>query len=221
MMGLIRELPDWATGGVTAGAIWFGVSYVVLAPRAMDEEQEKAMPPCIEQLESEQERAIADATERATDRWESEQRSKLSEIAREERNLRELRSQVDAYEMTSGAIMSSPLGDLLGATGVQMPRMPNVPSSADVRRMQQDIRRARAAVERQIPEIDFPRVPRAELMQTCACATLKALAGKRTDYAMSLASFRLIGTEKISNTRSDFAGFLRWDGCGDKPWEDL
>lgn len=38
ILDLIEKLPDWATGTLVAGGIWFGFNYVVLAERAMAKE---------------------------------------------------------------------------------------------------------------------------------------------------------------------------------------
>ncbi|MEO1490346.1 MAG: hypothetical protein AAFR88_13065, partial [Pseudomonadota bacterium] len=62
MIGLIKDLPDWATGTVAAGALWASVCYVTLAPRAMEAYAQKTIAPsCVATLEREQAEKIAEA----------------------------------------------------------------------------------------------------------------------------------------------------------------
>ncbi|MEL7128227.1 MAG: hypothetical protein AAGK23_01650, partial [Pseudomonadota bacterium] len=100
------------------------------------------------------------------------------------------------------------------------PPPPDLPSIADFEGIQADIQRAKDSIAN-LPPISLPRLPDSELMGTCACASLEALAGRRADYAVSLASFRLITPERVASAKDDVSRTLRFSACGSKPWENL
>ncbi|MCI4646050.1 MAG: hypothetical protein MRY64_14810 [Hyphomonadaceae bacterium] len=95
-----------------------------------------------------------------------------------------------------------------------------LPTQEDLNAIRTQINEAKAALANLRP-ISLPRVPSEELRQTCTCAMMQSLGSKRTDYAISLASFRLITPKAVTSAKSDMAHALRWDGCGAKPWEEL
>lgn len=215
MIGILKDLPDWATGSVAAGALWFSGAYGVLAPRAMEADVERdVLPSCVEQLEAEQDRVLA----RETEYREEERTRKIDEASRQlrarERDLREIESAIMQARTLQGMMDDSGIG-------MFMPRVDHaLPSAKDLERAKAQVAQAREALTN-IPEITLPRLPSSALMETCSCAALETLAGRRTDYAISLASFRLVNPSSIASVKSDMTQALRWNGCGGKPWEQL
>ncbi len=214
MVGLVRDLPDWAVGILIACLGWFMAAYM-LAPRAMEAEaSEKVVPSCLEKLEAEQERALAEATERA----EEERNSKISElkrlIARKESSLREVEALVSQYRQMSGLLRQNGLGFVMPDVSGSLP------TQEELDALRAEVRDAKRILAN-IPEINLPRMPSGELMETCTCAAMETLGSRRTAYAVYLASFRQIAPQSMSNIKSDVANILRWDACGDKPWEAL
>ena len=214
MMGWLRELPDGALGVMVAGAAWFGTAYW-LSDRAMvAEASETLLPSCVSQLEDEQERALSRASEHAEQDRANKVDDLQSNIRRKESRLRDLRATLNQYREFSHLYNGSGLGAL-----VQMP-MAGMPTEDDLKAAEAEIANLKAALTK-LPSISFPRVPSRELRETCTCAMMEALGDKRTDYALSLASFRLIAPQAVTSAKSDMASALRWDACGAKPWREF
>ncbi len=216
MIGWIKELPEPLVGAVIGGAAWFGIGYAVLAPRAMENDLVRDVyPACMEQLEAEQTRAIDKATERKRSNVENARAEKRRELLTRQAELGEVEKQLEIYQSMKGALDSSGLGVF---TPNILPPV-ELPSPADVERMQKNVAQGLAALQLPI-EVSFPRVPSEEVMKTCMCAGLQAVAGERTNYAISMASFRLVSPTGISSVKQGVAETLRMKSCGKPVWEE-
>lgn len=205
MIGWLKDLPDWATGALAAGALWYGASYVVLAPRAMENHMEREVyPPCVAMLEQEQERAVSAARERF-----EQQRNRAGQALRaEEARLRQL-------DAVSGMYRGMGMTELMGALGAPVQMFEN--EAATIR---QNVERGRAALAA-TPNFETTLASREELLRTCSCAGLQAAAGKRASYALSLASFRLIETRDIEAAKQNVIEIVGTNACGPQPWRTL
>lgn len=207
MIGWFKDLPDYCVGAVAAVGLWYGAVYVVLAPRAMERHFEtEVFPPCLERLEAEQETALANAR----DRFERQRENAARALRAQEMQLRQ-------YDNITGLYRQSGLTDMLSAFGV-----PSIEESVGVeaQSLRRDVERTRAALS---VEADFDsfRVPRDGLLATCSCAALQAAAGKRSTYALSLASFRLIEPADITEIKSSVVEITGTNVCGAQPWRNL
>ena len=216
MIGWIRDLPDWATGLLMAWGAWFAVSYTVLAPRAMENDLERDVyPACVAELEADQERALIASEQQIRAAAEAERDDKLRQLRVRENELREAQSQLDYYETLRRTYRNSGLGRIM-----PLPQA-NLPSAADVAEMRQRIAAARERLGDAIHIEALPRAPSGELLKTCACAAATAVAGKRTNYALSMASFRLVSPMEISTVKQDVARTIRLSSCGKLQWEQF
>lgn len=213
MIGLIKDLPDWMMGAALAGGAWFAAAYSFLAPRAMEDAlQGDVYPACIAQLDAEQTIALDEAVKSATREAEYARDEALRAVRARLSVLAEVEKELSAYEMVRKLYGDSGLGML-----VPMPDI-KLPSRAEIEQEQSALRQKIAAIDLPIT-ISYPRVPTAALMKTCACAAATAVAGKRTSYALSLASFKLISPAEVSGVKGAVFDALKTDVCGAKPWE--
>lgn len=215
MFGPLRDLPEFLTGGLIAAAAWYGVSYVILAPRAMSEDAEaKFVPACLEQLESEQDRALSEAG----DLKERERANRVSDLRRtirsRTRQIREAQTAMAQYRAVRRQFRASGLDALLP------PPPPDILTEEDIASLQQEVTEAETALN-SLPPITLPRLGSDELAGTCACAAIEGMAGRRADYALSLASFRIVTPESVSAAKNDVSRAVRFSACGSRPWEDL
>lgn len=218
MYQLMKDVPDWMMGCTIAGAAWFGVSYGVLAPRAMDRDKVQAIvPECAMDLEQKQNIHVADAlaTAKEAARYAKEETARKLRIR--QRELRGQLAEANALRQVMSINEGSGLNDLLGALGmpvtIPIPNMASIQNDLDsVTRRLQDLR---------LPEnISIPKAPRLELVQACVCAAGEAIAGKRTAYAISMASFRTITPDKLLTVKADLNTAFDTNICNAKPWEN-
>lgn len=215
MIGWIKDLPDWSIGALLGGAAWYGVSYAALAPRAMENDLvSEVYPACMAQLGADQESALSKAEDRKRSDAEYERKEALKTLHKREADLSEMKTQLSYYNSMRRTYRDSGLGALIPLPQVE------VPSAADIERSENALRKQRAALKLPIV-INLPRAPSAALMKTCSCAALQALTGARSDYAVSMASFRLIAPTDVSSLKQDVAQVIRVKSCGDHPWEKL
>lgn len=217
MIGWIKDLPDWTIGLALGGAAWFSVGYAVLAPRAMENDLVRDVyPACLSQLESEQ----ANAIEQATQQKERDIENRRAEATRilkiRQRELREAKTQIDLYGSITRTFNESGLGAIVPNV---LPKV-DVPSRGQVERLEREVAEKLKAINLPV-EISFPRAPSEDLMKTCACAGIQAVAGQRTNYAISVASFRLISPAEISSLKQKTAEALRVKSCGEPAWESF
>ena len=214
MIGQLDKIPEPIMGASLAVLGWFGLCYTALTPRILEAESESVIPACMAQLEAERD----DAFETLAQRAENDRRRVIdrieSEISDKTAKLQQLETLSRTARTYSGLLGQSGLSRL--APQLELPE----PKSEDLEALRKGIRDARAAIQN-LPPISFPRAPESELLKTCACAAMQSVAGKRTDYAISLASFRLIEPEAISQTKTDMGEALRMDACGTPSWERL
>lgn len=215
-MRWITDLPDFAVGGVMAASVWFGACYAVLAPRAMDNDLETDIyPACKAQLGDEQDKRIETAVKRLREDAEDAKSYAVNEIERKLRDLQQSKIELEGYEILRKTYCGTGICDLIPMT------MPDLGYSMDdlVRREKRLLARLS---EVNIPvNISLPKVPSAALLERCTCAAQTLLTGKRTDYAMSLASFRMIDPKSITGFKSSVAKVAKTDTCGAVPWENL
>lgn len=217
MMNIIRDMPDWMTGTAIAGLGWFGFCYSTLTERKMEEEvRTNVMPACIKQLEAEQEKFLTRLTRDASERRKIEVGRLQDRIRSRENRLSEIIGDKELYAQTHDSVCRQ-----LGAFCVVLPDYSGVlPGKEEIQKAKAEIASLRAELDA-IPPIILPRAPQSELLSTCTCAAIQSLAGKRTDYALSLASFRLFSPEGITSSKKDLAQTLRFDACGKPSWESL
>ncbi|MEO1015185.1 MAG: hypothetical protein AAFX08_08355 [Pseudomonadota bacterium] len=215
MIGLLRDLPDWSTGAMMGGVAWFGIAYGVLAPRAMQFDQERdIVPSCMETLRETEGVAIDRAVKRRIEDAEFESRELRRKLNNRLDELREARIELLSYDMLKSSLCGSGICDLLPM------KMPEVGFGIDD--VDQEIGEIKDRLSTlRAPDISIPRVPETEVLQTCACAAGTVLAGKKTSYALSLASFRVFSPEDVGTMKSELARTLRMDACGIPAWEDL
>lgn len=215
MISLLKDLPDWMMGTALAGTTWFATAYGFLAPRAMDDAlQADVYPACIEKLDAEQTVALDEALKEATREAEYARDAVLRSVGVRLSELAELERELTAYELMVETYRRSGLGKLFPLPDVDLPSRDQIGAQ-------------KAALEQELAALDvplnisFPRVPKAELMKTCLCAGASAVAGKRTSYAISLASFRIISPAEVSGVKGAVMDALKTDVCGARPWELL
>ena len=215
MIGWMKDLPDPVVGCLAAGGAWFGVSYALLAERAMNNDLEQDVyPVCIAQLDEEQTIAIDEAVERATEKAKYARKEAMRQLRIRQDELSEAKTKLSYYEEMKRAYRNSGLGAFMKVPNI------DVPSVAEVEEMQRDVT-ARIQTLNVPINISYPRIPKPELLKRCACAAAMAVAGKRTSYAISMASFRLVSPAEISNLKSDVSNAVKLDICGAKQWENL
>lgn len=205
MIAFLKDLPDGGLGVLAAGTAHLALCFGILAPRAMEAHLDEVVaPPCIEMLQAEQERAI----ERAR-AGENEKRERATrELNRVERELGAYRQVAQTYDQTG-------LSDLFRGLGIASPS----DSLKQLEHMQAQADRMRAALS-QAPDFSHLELPSSELVKTCSCAALKAAAGSRTSYALSLASFRLIEPEDITRVGDAAMSIAAGSTCGQIPWRN-
>lgn len=215
MISLLKDLPDWMMGTALAGTTWFAAAYGFLAPRAMDDAlQEDVYPACVERLNTEQTVALDEALKTATHEAGYARDEALRSIRAGLSELEELKRERTAYELTVKIFRDSGLQRLIPLPEVDLPTHEQI--NAQWAALQQKMAALNAPLK-----ISFPRVPKPELMKTCLCAGASAVAGKRTSYAISLASFRIISPEEVTGVKGAVMDALKTDICGTRPWELL
>jgi hypothetical protein len=214
MMGLLRELPDWSVGVLLGGAAWFAVSYIFLAPRALTGELESEIyPACFAKLEADQDRAIERATTDALTKAKYMKESLLREIKTHEADIQAMEQKLFFYEELKRIYDETDLGAF-------MP-LPNIGVSSS------SLKAKKLAIEALIEKLDqpfnvvFPRAPSADLVKTCACAAAQAIAGQQMNYAVSMASFRLLSPTDISSVKQTVAENLNMNSCGIPNWKNF
>ena len=214
MIGFLKDLPDWSVGALLGGAAWFSVGYAVLAPRAMENDLvADVYPDCVAQLEEEQEHTLSRAEDRARRNAKYETEDAMRTLRARASELHQKRIELRYYHEAKRGLCSTGICELMPMA------LPEVNLSVDdIDRELSVIRKKTAALD--VPfDIELPRAPSEELLKTCYCAAMQALAGKRTNYAISMASFRLISPTEISSVKQGVAEALRLKSCGTQPWE--
>jgi hypothetical protein len=213
MISFLKDLPDWMMGTALAGSAWFAAAYSVLTPRAMENDlQAEVYPACMAQLEAEQTAALEDKTKAATREAEYARDEALSAIRSRLSDLADVEQKVIAYELLVETYRKTGLEIL-----IPLPDIP-MPSREQIETQRRELQRKLTAIDLPVA-ISFPPAPSSALMKTCACAAATAIAGKRTSYAISLASFRLVSPAEVSGVKGAVMGALKTDVCGAKPWE--
>lgn len=217
MIGALTNLPDWATGASIAALGWFGVCYAELAPRVLEADiKQDAIPKCVQMIEAEQDRELDRARQDLTRQREVRLEQLQNEVRRAASRLREMESTLAQWRAYQNMMHGSGLGGLF-----QMPDMgAALPTEADIEAARSQVAAAREALAN-VPDIELPRMPSAEIAETCTCAALQTLSGERKNYAISLASFRLISPGDVSAAQNQMSQIVRWNGCGEKPWRHL
>ena len=198
---------------------WFGVSYAFLAPRALEHDvRQDIVPECALELKGKQEIAVADALERAKEAARYAREDAIRKLRVRQNQLRSSMGEFIALDQLNQVYDNSGLGALLDSFGMR-PNIP-VPEVADI---QAEIDAISQRIHHlKIPEkISIPKAPNIELVKACMCAAGETVAGKRSAYAVSLASFRMVQPEKLLNLKSDMAAVLNTNICNAKPWEHL
>lgn len=203
MLATLRDLPDGAIGLMAAGTLHFALCYVVLAPRAMEAHFEKAITPqCIAMLSAEQDAAISRA-----------QRDDAERRNRAQGELSRLDQQIMAVEQMYQLNQKSGFASLMGAMGIPAPAL----GANQLSMLKQKSNNLREALNR-APDFSHLRANASDLARTCSCAAMQAAAGKRTSYAISLASFRLIEPSEISQTTQGALRIAQGSACGAPAW---
>ena len=214
MIGQLDKIPEPILGASLAALGWLGLCYTALTPRILETESQNVIPACMAQLEAEQDDALETMTRRAENGRQRIVDRLEGEISQKAAKLKELETLSRTARTYSGLLGQSGLSLL--APQLELPE----PKPEDLAALRKSIRGARAAIQN-LPPISLPRAPDSELLKTCTCAAMQSVAGKRTDYAISLASFRLIEPEAISQTKADMSEALRINACGTPSWERL
>lgn len=203
MFATLRDLPDGAIGLMAAGTLHFALCYGVLAPRAMEAHFEKAVTPqCTAMLSAEQDAAISRAQ-----RDHAEKRNRaLGELSR-------IDQQIAAREQLHRLNDKSGLTGLMSAMGFPATAI----GTGDLPALKQQASLLRDALNR-APDFSHLRADTSALARTCSCAAMQAAAGKRTSYAISLASFRLIEPSEISQTSQGALRIAQGSACGAPAW---
>lgn len=203
MLTTLRDLPDGAIGLMAAGTLHFALCYGVLAPRAMEAHfQSEVVPRCTAMLSAEQDDAIS----RAQEADAKNRKQALGELRRFE-------SQIAAYERMQRLHQQSGLGDLMGSLGMPMQSL----GASELAALKQKANALRSALNG-APDFSHLRANAAQLAKTCSCAAMQAAAGKRTSYAISLASFRLFEPSEVSETTQGALRVAQGNSCGDLAW---
>ncbi len=215
MMNGLHNLPDWMIGTSIAALAWFGLCYVELAPRALaNEVEENTVPLCVEQLELDQSRTLSRLYDDRTRERESRTEQIQNKIRIASDRLRQMRGAVDTW---------NDYQDMLNQSGLSM-FIPTpqgaVPTQSELNAAQEEIDAARNVLAN-LPEITLPQMPSSEVAAICSCAALQAFAGERKNYALSLASFRLLSPSDVGDAQDRLSQVLNWTGCGEKTWETL
>lgn len=203
MLSIVRDLPDGAIGLAIAGVFHFGFCYTVLAPRAMEAQlQSEVTPVCTASLSAEQDRALAEAEQN-----DAQARS------RAQLELGRLETQLNAFEQVAGLYEQSGMNDLFGAFGVSTQSV----SGAEIDAIRARAEGMRAILDRS-PDFSHLQASAGELLQTCSCAALHAAAGKRTGYAVSLATFRLVQPDDVLGVTDATMRAVGNSACGELAW---
>ncbi|MEM1379507.1 MAG: hypothetical protein AAGH41_02675 [Pseudomonadota bacterium] len=211
MLSILRDIPDWGVGVLAASGTWYGVCHSVLADRVLQSDVDaRVTPSCMATLRAQEADAIDAKIAHLKRNAEYELGRERDRLRTEDRRLLSLQGEAQAVEMTTQMINQSSLGMLF--------QIPDLGISADVVQERRD--RLQDQMDRlKIPEFTIPPVPDAEVLKTCACATADAIGGKRTAYAISLATFRIWEPDEIKRLGSDVTKVLSGGQCGPKPWE--
>ncbi|MEO0612472.1 MAG: hypothetical protein AAFY83_04045 [Pseudomonadota bacterium] len=204
-------------GTALAGAAWYGVSYTVLAPRAMEQDKvQEIVPECAIDLEAKQNIHVANALTQAKQAAIYAKEETARKLRVRQRDLRGQLAEASALNQVMQINQQSGLSDLLGALG--MPTSIPIPNTDHI---EGELNRIAGRLrDINIPEtISIPKAPRLDLVKSCVCAAGEAIAGKRTAYTISMASFRTITPEKLLNVKSDLNNAFETDICNAKPWE--
>lgn len=205
MLSFFRDLPDGALGLMVALALHFGLCYVVLAPRAMEAQLESEVTPvCTASLSAEQDRALSEAQQEDA---QTRSRARL-ELGR-------LETQLNAFQQVSDLYRQSGINDLLGSFGVSTQTV----SSEEIAALRRQAEGLRSILNR-APDFSALQASATELLQTCTCAALQAAAGKRTSYAISLATFRLVEPDDVSGVTDATLRAAGGSSCGELPWRN-
>ncbi len=217
MFHLIKELPEPVMGVSIAALGWFGFCYGVLSPRVMEADKEiSVFPACIEELNAAQDQILARLTKDG-----GEERARTIEpiknrIASKEAQIFEIEEKRKYLKTTRDTICQD-----LGPFCNYFPDYSqSLPSAAEVKKMRAELNKLKSNLDN-LPPISLPKAPDSELLATCTCASAQAIAGKRSDYTISLTSFRLIQPASITKAKSDMSAILKIDGCGKPSWEKL
>lgn len=213
MIGHLKDIPDPVIGVFAAGSLWLGVCYGALTQRVMDADMQNDMlPACMAQLKAEQEAVLETALYNA-------KQKRVENIDRLERRIKHAAEEL--YKQESTNAMVGAYGRMLRKDGLDL-LFPHInlltPNNDEVNALKTEIAKAEAAIK-SLPQISFPRVPDSEIFTTCSCAAVQTMSGKRMDYAISLASFRLIEPEAVAQTKKDMEALLQADACGKPAWE--
>ena len=203
MMSVVRDLPDGTFGLILAGACHFAVCYTVLAPRAMEAHLNAEVTPiCTATLAAEQNRALENARE-------EDSRARL----RTQRELGRVETQLNALEQVTSVYEQSGLNDLFGALGVPTQSI----SNGDLAALRAQADQMRSVLQ-SVPDFSHLTASAGQLLQTCSCAAFQAVAGQRTSYAISLATFRLIEPAEVVGVTDATLRAVGGSSCGQLPW---
>lgn len=216
MFGPLKDIPEPILGGAVAASLWVAVCYAALTPRILDAEVENnIMPACMAQLKAAQETALNRAVKQAEEERAYEVEKAERDIRVIENTLREIIQKKGGLEKLEQEMCKT------GICGMFRAHIDALPSNEKLQDMDATITRKKEQLAQLLSPISFPRTPDGEIAKTCTCAAMQSLSGKRMDYAISLASFRLIEPKSISQTKSDLRDALRFDACGKPSWESL
>ncbi|MEL7202115.1 MAG: hypothetical protein AAGK25_11020 [Pseudomonadota bacterium] len=218
MYQLMKDVPDWIMGTAIAGAAWFGVSYGVLAPRAMERDKvQEIIPECALELDQKQNIHVADALAKAKEAARYAKEETARKLRLRKNALEAKLAEAEAFAQVNRINQQSGLSDLMGAL-----RMPMAFPSFDVDEIRSELGSVRHQLRNlRLPEtISIPKAPRLELVQSCVCAAGEAIAGKRTAYTISMASFKTITPDKLLTVKTDLNTAFDTNICNAKPWEN-
>ncbi len=174
--------------------------------------QSDMLPACMKQLKAEQEAVLETALYNA-------QQKRVENIDRLERRIKHTAEKL--YEQEATNAITGMYKGLAREYGIDklVPQLEYLrPNTDEVNALKSEIAKAKARLN-SLPQISFPRVPDSEILTTCSCAAVQTMSGKRMDYAISLASFRLIEPEAVTQTKKDMEALLQADACGKPAWE--
>lgn len=213
MIGLLREIPDWGVGALLGGTAWFGAAYSVLAPRAMENDQQtEIIPACFAQLREDEGVAIDQHVRELTSEARREIAHRTSQIDDELAGLFEQLAKIEVTNSSVEYYNSTPLAQL-----APMPDfgLSAAPVKGQIKALQDEVASLR------LPTFDIPRAPSEEVMTACGCSVSIAMGGAQMAYGLSLASFRIWTPEEMTEAKSGWADILQTEKCGSRSWESL
>jgi len=218
MLQLLRELPDWALGLGTGVIAWYGLAYTVLAERALERDvKEKATPTCLSQLQSDQNKTRARVKEHRTAILTEKKLTALNALRGELTQLKALSLKLELVEQANDIVKDTAIGNMLKT---YMP-MAQIPSTDEIAKRSEQLEKTISEWENVSINLTFPEASLEQIQATCSCAITQAIVGEKTNYAISLASFRIIAPTEISNIKNSVADVLNVKGCGEQPWESF